>query len=219
MDRMQQKAIRARGEMLQRRRRIAARGEPVLRERRPGQIVGSDQSVRVCPFIGPAPGARTEGAAESRVDFHQIPHAPALAVALAFEGAVERDQIVLRVIDRVFVVAWGWPIEARLGSLGSALLKGSELRKLSECGAQDLERVEGGHARARLRYVHARVGKYQPSGCGGYGAMQQQPLLPDAVGLRGEAGGSVRRTVHLLSVNVQEQRILHHLSREQTLGQ
>ena len=207
MDRLQQKAIGAGGVLLQRRGRVAARGELVLRQRRARGVVGIDQPVGIGPLPFPAPCPRPQRAPESRIHLHQVAH------AAAFEGLVERHQIVLGVVDGVFVLARRGPIQSRLRSVRGALLKGPQLGQAPQRRAQNLQRVERRHTRAGLRHVDARVRKYQTSRRGGHGAMEQQPLLPHALGLSGQ------RTSDTLPIDVEQQRILHHLAREQPFGQ
>ena len=77
---VQQEAIGAGREMLQRGRRIGARGEPISGQHRAGGGIGIDNPVGAGPEIPPAPAARAQRTGQARIHLHQV---AALAFGLA----------------------------------------------------------------------------------------------------------------------------------------
>ena len=172
-DSVQSEAIRARGEMLERGWRIAAIGEAVRLESLERGGIGIDNAVGVEPAVAPAPAASAQRSGERCVRLHQVARASRRRRAAQFQCGLKRSEIVFGVVDGVARVGGRRPIQARGSGAGGAFLEFPQGRQAAFGGAHHFERVEGRHAGAGLRDVHARIRDHQALGGGRGGGTEQ----------------------------------------------
>ena len=214
MDRLEQKTVRADGEMLQPRRREGARADLMSHEGLAREGVGIDEPVGRRPAAEPAPGTRPERAGEVRVGRQQVGRGARRRLGIGREQRRQECQVVLRLVDRVLGLLRRGPAEtsARLGLGAEAELL--EARELALRGPQRLEPVERGHARPRLLDVDAGVREEDARACRADRDAEREPLR--------RASGATRRqsrNTERLPLGVEQDGILDDLSWEELLGE
>jgi len=115
MDGVEQEAIRTCGELLQRRRRIGARGEAMARERRECGRIGIDQAVGRAPATQPSPCPRAQGAGQVRIRLKQVMSGAGGGFRIGGDQAVEQGKVKFGVVDRVLGLGGSRPSQPDRG--------------------------------------------------------------------------------------------------------
>ena len=210
-DRRKEELVWARRELLQRRGRVGARPEARRRERLLRACAHAHEAVGWREAPAPARPARAQRARERVVELQQV--ARASARLAAGEQPAQHRQVVLHLVDRAIRIVRRRPRQARARGGGRLALHPLRLRYAAGQRARDLQRVEGRHARARLRLLDARIREVQPPARGPDGQPQQQPLAAAALVLRRQ------RRAELAPQRIEQDRILARLLRKDPLGQ
>ena len=182
MDGMQQEAIGARGEVLQRRGRITARGQALGGQHGQRGGVRFHNAIGGVPIDAVAAPVTAQGIGQERIGFDQI------AARAGGVHAADRRQIEFRIVDGFASVGGRRPIQARGGALPRALFKRAQIGQASMRRAHDFKRIKRWHTRPRFDRVHARIGEDQAIAGRGAGDAQAAALVGHAIVLHAQAG-------------------------------
>ena len=177
--------------MLQRRRRIAARREPLRGQHRARSLIRLDQSIRRVPARPVAPRVTAQRLRQIRIGLDQIPPRPARVRRVGRihgKGAPQCGQIELRIVDGFHGVGWRGPIQARWRAPPCFLFKRAQIRQPSMRRAHDFQRIKRRHPRPRFHCVHPRIGEHQPRAGRRASDMQPPPFVGNPVVLHAQTG-------------------------------
>ena len=193
VDRLEHEAVRARGVVLQPRRRVRPRGELVPRERCQGLRPRMDQAVGRGPPAKPPPAAGPQGALQVRVRGQEVAgHADRLGLGPA-QYAFEQREVVLGEVDGVPRVGGRRPPDLGGARDVRASRQLVEARQLSLGGAQHLEPVERWSPGPGLLEVESRIRDDDAPRGGADGDAEREPLGRRAVLVRGQPASSCAR--------------------------
>ena len=174
----------------------------------------ADQAVALRPRALVAQPAARDGSPQRLTEPEQVVCASAHGVAVArLEQRLQHREVVLEVVVRAIGILRRGPREARAAFVGRLGREHAVIGDAAGDRAHHVERVEGRHARARLRDVEPRVGQVEPLGCGADRDLEQQALGAPAPLLIGE------RRIDRRPPIVEQQRILAGPLRDDALGE
>jgi hypothetical protein len=212
MHRVEEELVGTGREVLERRGREAAGGEPVAGDGLTGRLGGLHQAIGHHPVAVPAARAEAQRAAQARVGGEQVARGANAALRVPALQRLEQRQVVLGLVDRPRRVLGCRPADARRGDALGLPRQLVEAGQASGGRAQGLERVEGRHPRARAVQIEPGVGEHQLTAGGAHCDAQHAPLAhhPPLVG---------REVAESLAHAIQQDGLLLELLREELLGQ
>ena len=211
MDRLEKESVGTGSQPLQRRRRIATPHHLLVPKDLEGLVRRLEQSV--CGVETPRLPARPAGPQRPRQALVLLEQKTTLSPHSARAGAQQRrqqGQVVLGIVDRLRALVRSRPAQRRLRPRRLDLV---ESREAAFSGAQQIQSIERRHPRPTLDLIDARKRSHDP----GLGRLERpsekRTFVARPVSLERQS------RIEAYSIEVQEQRVLQDLAREESFCQ